>query len=92
MSFNNSKFKEIISRKKSQHVASALSLGGQVSADLSWSYHIKCICTEARKIMGSSFTQFSVQAMWIALWKDFTHHLWDLILNKNLLKDFLQKS
>ena len=67
MSFNNSKFKQIISRKKSQHVASALSLGGQVlkksiiyykylsfcsSADLSWSYHIKCICTKARKIMG----------------------------------------
>ena len=61
-----------ISRKKSQHVASALSLGGQVlkiaykylgfylSADLSWSYHnIHCICTKARKIMGILYWQFS---------------------------------
>ena len=63
----------IISRKKSQHVASALSLGGQVleivnhykylgfhlSADLSWSYHIQCICTKARKTMGIIYRQFS---------------------------------
>ena len=67
ISFNTSKCKQmIISWKKSQHVASALSLGGQVleivnhykylgfhlSADLSWSYHIQCICTKARKTMG----------------------------------------
>ena len=63
----------IISRKKSQHVASALSLGDQVLeivnhckylgfyllADLSWSYHIQCICTKARKIMGIIYRQFS---------------------------------
>ena len=63
----------IISKKKSQHVASALSLGGRVleivnhykylgfylPADLSWSYHIQCICTKARKIMGILYRQFS---------------------------------
>ena len=95
MSFNTSKCKQmIISRKKSQNVAPALSLSGQVlelvnhykylgfylSADLSWSYHIQCICTKARKSWAS--LSMGVQAMWIALlWKDFTHHLWDLILN-----------
>ena len=74
MSFNTSKCKQmIISRKKSQNVASALSLSGQVlelvnhyeylgfylSADLSWYYHIQCICAKARKIMGILYQQFS---------------------------------
>ena len=95
MSFNTSKCKQmIISRKKSQHVASALSLGGQVleivnhyisiwvfiyrQPDLLWSYHI---LHQSQKKTWASFTN-SFQAMWIALlWKDFTHHLWDLTLN-----------
>ena len=62
----------IISREKTHHVASAY-LGGQVlelvghykylgfhlSAYLSWSYHIQCICNKARKIMGILYRQFS---------------------------------
>ena len=61
----------IISRKKSHRVAPAY-LGGQVlelvdhykylgfhlSADLSWSYHIQCICNKARKNHGL-YRQFS---------------------------------
>ena len=71
---NASKCKQmIISRKKSQHVASALSLGGQVleivnhykylgfylSADLSWSYHNTVYLHQSQKTMGILYRQFS---------------------------------
>ena len=86
MSFNSSKCKHmIISRKKSHHVASAF-LGGQVlelvdhykylgfhlSADLSWSYHIQCICNKARKIMGILYRQFSSNVDSLAMLKLYT--------------------
>ena len=30
-----------------------------LSTDLSWSYHIQCICNKARKIIGILYRQFS---------------------------------
>ena len=81
MSFKTSKCKQmIISRKKSQHVAFALSLGGQVLeivnhykylgfcllADLSWSAY-SVYLHQSQKNHGHPLPTASFQAMWIAL-------------------------
>ena len=47
-------------------------LGFHLSADLSWSCHIQCICNKARKIMGILYRQFSSNVDSLAMLKLYT--------------------